>query len=811
MSTSESAAPVRFICPKCCGECTLGEPCCRQCDLELDWLPDSIVSALARWAEQTGGITQTEPTDNKLTAARIEAFHPHPISLDRGAPLQLGRQIASDTNQRNSVELPAPAISPRHCLVVRRRRTVDYWVVEQGSETGTYVNGRRVVSECLSSDDLVQIGPFAWVFSNEDGYLVPVHRIHGVALELRGVGSAQRLCDLSVRFEPGQLVAIIGPSGAGKSTLVRAMVGAPGGYDRGRVLADGHDIVQESEWFRGFLGYVSQQDVLHADLHARQAIQFAAELRGKQGGSEVERVLRQVDLSEIKRDRGIARNTPATLPFARILRLPWLRGPKGTWDTPCGRLSGGEAKRLRTAAELIAAPRLLILDEPGSGLDNDREIALLRLLRNLSQRGCTVIVVTHNQHELQYFDRVLVLAGGRLAFDGSPALLRERMPTGEFQDLDRGLPAETALPPLHAAAKKTKQAPIRHENLHFRERFRVLAAQFASLFHRELALIQNTPGRRFALPIVVVPAFFALALNFSVPTTDLALLGFLSVLSCIWMGASLSLMSIVNEREILEHERLLFLRVFPYVLAKVTVLWLLSALQTVSFVALLSWLRSQRQVDAMLKDLPWVAVYLTLLSFAAVGMGLLISACAGRNRPAANFLLPLIMMLQIAFSVQIAGDGAAKLEEAYGEFHTHNCQRKDCRRRAESWMPAKGGWLCDRCRAAEPNSSPSADPELDADHNSQRPDIWASRASYLALSRYGDIALRSFAYFIPDLKLDPQFGYRRWRWEALGVLVGLTVALPAGAAVCLRLGDTPQSIVNLVRTIAVGRSGTKNP
>ena len=66
------------------------------------------------------------------------------------------------------------------------------------------------------------------------------------------------------------------------------------------------------------------------------------------------------------------------------------------WQKKPGHMSGGESQRVRIAAELIAGPQLLFLDEPAKGLDHGREVALMKLLRSLSYQGCTVIVITHS-------------------------------------------------------------------------------------------------------------------------------------------------------------------------------------------------------------------------------------------------------------------------------------------------------------------------------------------------------------------------------------------------------------------------------
>jgi ABC-type multidrug transport system ATPase subunit len=695
----------------------------------------------------------------------IGAFRDKPIPLKVGGGVWLGREVFSNLYD---VHLHDPSVSMRHCRLVRQSGTSHYWIVDNDSEHGTYVNKKRIVACRLSAGDLVQIGPFAWIFSgqsfgDDNGSLDPVRSLPGVQLAFENVGVGTRgqrgpyIEKINLQIDAGEFVAITGQSGSGKSTLVRAIL--EGSY-RGLILADGHDVKDSREWFSSIVGYVSQKDVIHSDLTARQAVEFNAQLRECSMDDEcLKQLLRQVELSE------------------------------DTSKKPCRFLSGGESKRVRTAAELIESkerPGLLILDEPASGLDHGREVGLMRLLRTLSYRGCTVLVVTHSLHHLEDFDRVLVLREGSRVFWGTPSELSEEVPSGDLRGLDLAQVKEhttSALDPQPCEPAKPVQL------FGFAGRFDRVRRQFRILLNRDLALLAGDWEKRLIVPLAVLPIFFALSIGLAVKPTDLHVLGFLSILSCIWMGASLSLMSIVNERDIFEHERLLFLRVSPYVLSKTVVLWLVSAIQTSFFVGLLSFIRSRRGGEAMLFGLGWCVVVLLLVGFAAVGLGLLISALSGKSKPLAGFILPLVMMVQIVFSVQVAGKSEGSLADAYGEFTPWWCKATlGCSRRAQHWaaIVERGpfNWKCDRC----PSSS-APDPGNDALENSQRPHRWAALASYFTISRYGDIALRRFAYWRSDFEGSnrdaKEYRYSYWWIEALGMLGLFSIGLPGLAVAVL--------------------------
>ena len=643
-------------------------------------------------------VVTAAPTDSPQS---IEEYRPELISLAGGNRILMGSQSLDGPLD---IFLPKGSVSTRHCVLVRQPPHRDhYWIVDCASPSGTFVNREPIAARRIQQSDLVQVGPYAWVFDARQGSLVPVRKLSGVGLSLNETSVGRHLKPVSLQIEPGQLVAIVGPSGSGKSTLVRALL--EGGY-AGRIEVDGQELSTARAVFRRKLGYVSQKAVVHEDLTAREAVEFSARLRGATDfETRLDRLFGQLELSN-----------------------------KVT-QTQCRKVSGGEMKRIQTAAELINEPTLLILDEPASGLDRQREQHLMRLLRTLSYRGCTIIVVTHGLRYLKDFDRVLALSGGVQVFWGTVDELRHHMPSDDLEDLDlRHLPATVAAKPAENVfgSRHSQHAAPPAATMS-------MGRQILLLLQRELALLRTAWWSRLAVPLAALPLFFALAIGVAVEPTKLALLGFLSILAAIWMGGSLSHMSIVDERNILEHERLLFLRVPAYVVAKTATLWGLAAMQTWMFLVLLCVARRAMTgslggyEDTMLFGIGWCALTLTLVSWAAVGLGLLISALAGTSRLLAGSLLPLAMMAQIVFSVQVADSGGSdSLIGVYGKFNA----------------------------------------------NGDLPNRWAAISSYATISRYGDILLRSFAY--DDPKWDPdKSNYPRWRIEASCVLIFLSASLPA--------------------------------
>jgi ABC transport system ATP-binding/permease protein len=210
---------------------------------------------------------------------------------------------------------------------------------------------------------------------------------------------------VSMVVERAELVALLGPSGAGKTTLLYALAGikaVPGGVAG-----------QELARFWGSLGYVPQDEIVHADLTVGQALRYACRLRLPAG---------------TRRDRIEAR-------IDQVLRKVGLEGKK---DTPIGgpdkkTLSGGERRRVSLAVALVTNPQVLILDEPTSGLswtDASRVVeCLCRLAESRNGPGRTIITTIHQPDVYDYerFHQVAILAkdpqsqrGARLAFFGPP-------------------------------------------------------------------------------------------------------------------------------------------------------------------------------------------------------------------------------------------------------------------------------------------------------------------------------------------------------------------------------------------------------
>jgi len=229
-----------------------------------------------------------------------------------------------------------------------------------------------------------------------------IRRPAGSRIDAIGIGQHagghQILHEVSLTIEPGELVALVGGSGAGKTTLLEILAGL-GAPSTGQVMHDGVRVDAGTASHSG-IGYVPQDDIIHGEMPLRRTLQYAARLRLPAGTSPgqadrvVDDILRELDLA----DRP---------------------------DVAVRMLSGGQRKRASIAVELLTRPGTFFLDEPTSGLDPSTSAEVVRLLRQLTRRGVTVVLTTHEPTTIDRCDQVVFLTrNGHLAFAGPPAQAR---------------------------------------------------------------------------------------------------------------------------------------------------------------------------------------------------------------------------------------------------------------------------------------------------------------------------------------------------------------------------------------------------
>ena len=219
----------------------------------------------------------------------------------------------------------------------------------------------------------------------------------------KSFGNIHAVCDLSLEVRAGELYAFLGVNGAGKSTTISILCGQLA-KDSGRVTVCGRDVDDGVGPITRDIGVVFQNSVLDAALTVRDNLESRAALYGITG--------------EAFRKRLAELDTLFT--FSDLM------------DRTVGKLSGGQRRRVDIARALLHRPKILILDEPTTGLDPQTRKLLWNAVQELRRtENMTVFLTTHYMEEAADADYVVVLDSGRIAAEGTPLYLKNTY-TGDF-------------------------------------------------------------------------------------------------------------------------------------------------------------------------------------------------------------------------------------------------------------------------------------------------------------------------------------------------------------------------------------------
>lgn len=222
----------------------------------------------------------------------------------------------------------------------------------------------------------------------------------------KSFGEVHAVNDLSFRVKRGELFAFLGVNGAGKSTTISIMCGTLA-KDKGKVVIDGLDIDHDMAKISRELGVVFQTSVLDNKLTVLDNLLSRASLYGIYGKAATKRI---EELAEI-------------LDFSNLLKRV------------VGKLSGGQKRRIDVARALLHRPKILILDEPTTGLDPQTRQTLWHVIENLRKsENMTVFLTTHYMEESADADYVVILDSGKISAEGTPLELKNKY-TGDYVTL----------------------------------------------------------------------------------------------------------------------------------------------------------------------------------------------------------------------------------------------------------------------------------------------------------------------------------------------------------------------------------------
>lgn len=212
----------------------------------------------------------------------------------------------------------------------------------------------------------------------------------------KSFGEVKAVRNLSFRVKEGELFAFLGVNGAGKSTTINIICGQLA-KDGGKVVVNGNDLDEGSSEIRKDLGVVFQNSVLDSALSVEDNLESRAALYGITGEAFKQRLEELADLLE----------------FKDLLKRT------------LGKLSGGQRRRIDVARALLHKPKILILDEPTTGLDPQTRKNLWQVVYDLRKReNMTVFLTTHYMEEAADADYVVILDGGEISAEGSPLKLK---------------------------------------------------------------------------------------------------------------------------------------------------------------------------------------------------------------------------------------------------------------------------------------------------------------------------------------------------------------------------------------------------
>ncbi len=469
----------------------------------------------------------------------------------------------------------------------------------------------------------------------------------------------------------GQLIGLMGGSGAGKSTFVNVLNGnlAP---TEGQICINGIDIHKEKKKLEGKIGFISQDDLLLEELTVYENLFFNTQLCFKSSSKKeihqkVLSILQQVGLYQVKRLR-----------VGSVLDKS---------------ISGGQRKRLNIALELIREPSVLYVDEPTSGLSSRDSEKIMDLLKELSLKGKLIYVVIHQPSSdiFKMFDRLFIMdEGGYTIFDGKPsdATVYFKVHVNHVSSEERECPECGNVNPeeifniieskivdefgnLTSTRKISPQewferfknhdqtTFIECEKREFSEQYEKPSrwSQFKIYLQRDL--LSKTSNRQYVIINLLEAPILAIILAFFLkyfggksgaePTysffenENIPQYLFICVIVSLFLGLAVSAEEIIKDKLLLKRESFLNLSRSSYLSSKVTILFIISFVQSWLFVLIGNYIL---EIPGM-----WWQFFLVLFSTSCMAnlLGLLVSS-AFKSAKVIYIFIPLLIIPQLLFS-----------------------------------------------------------------------------------------------------------------------------------------------------------------
>jgi ABC transport system ATP-binding/permease protein len=489
------------------------------------------------------------------------------------------------------------------------------------------------------------------------------------AIEFKFPNGAIGLRDINISEGPGKLIGIMGASGAGKTTLLNVLAGIESPSE-GEILINGFNIHTEKDKIQGVIGYVAQDDLLIEELTVYENLYYNAKLCF-------------ADMSEEELSK-------------RVLDVLASLGLEQRKDLKVGSvldktISGGQRKRLNIALELIREPAVMFVDEPTSGLSSRDSENVIDLLKELSLKGKLIFVVIHQPSSDIYkmFDKMFIMdTGGYPIFYGNPveAVTYFKKATNQV-DSERGQCATCGnvnpeqifnIIEAHVVdeygqytnkrkinphqwhehylqnfkltkVKDVKEAPPTTLNIPSRIKQTAIFTvrdMLSKLSNKQYLLINLLEAPVLALILSVIIKYksapgnseYLFRFNDNIPAYML-----MSIIVALFMGLSVSAEEIIRDRKILRRESFLNLSWNSYLNSKLIILFLLSAIQTLSFVLIGNLILEVKDMTFSF----WLVLF-SVSCFANV-LGLNVSS-AFNSAVTVYIMIPLLLIPQMILS-----------------------------------------------------------------------------------------------------------------------------------------------------------------
>ena len=526
------------------------------------------------------------------------------------------------------VVLNSSSVSRQHAEICKQANGT-FTIKDLNSTNGTFVNGYKIKgAQPISLSDKIFIGKLQLSLEGATKDLSEELAICVKGIEKEFINSGKKikvLNKMDLAIPSKSLLAIMGPSGCGKTTLMNTLNGVSPATN-GKVYLFGQELISNYEYLKTQIGYVPQDDTIHRQLTVEQSLYYTAKLRlnnftDSEIDCKIDEILDQLGVLHVK-------------------------------NNLISKISGGQRKRVCIALELLSEPLILFLDEPTSPLDPQTIEDFLNILKDLSKRGTTVIMVTHKPEDLEYMDEVIFLAKG-----GNPAYFGDSKSYKNYFGVKTAVSVFSLLSDSYWTEKYTNPRPVsnlietgsvlskslnKSLNKSFYEQYKWLSKRYFKIKTNDKA---NSIVMLLQAPIIAVLICLVFKnINPAVP--------FITALSAIWFGTNNAAREIVSELSIFKRERMFNMDISPYVLSKISVLAFFSIIQSAIFIGILFLYYSTN--DIVVYNAPLSAfLWMSFLSIAATFLGLLLSATLATAEKVMT-IVPIILIPQIMLAGLVA-------------------------------------------------------------------------------------------------------------------------------------------------------------